>query len=389
MITLNRVSLTVCGCLLVFASFFSRAGLDLGVTVVPIHFIFIFVLLIGGLRFDTKVNVNEFLLLVFFMAFILTALKAEDYLRSIIMIFGIIFLMLYYIVSKSLLMRMSYEDFHCFVLKLGKIILFLSIFYYIVGVFGFLLFGIAEREHFAGVLVEKGIIRFIGISTDPNFMAFSSLFFVFLFLSESSRLSKVYGALYIVVIVLTLSRGGVVSLFFGLFFFILRYGFKYIIAFLTIGILSYFSLDVFLGGDVLLNVIDKRMAGLETGAGRVDIWGNALSLFKENYLFGIGIFQFQTYNMLYFNDYHYAHNTYLEIMVEGGVICSFLFFLFVSSLSYKCFKIYIEDKSLSWLFPAQISLFICIIGLTSYSNPLFYTFILLLNNYIYHGIKKK
>ena len=68
------------------------------------------------------------------------------------------------------------------------------------------------------------------------------------------------------------------------------------------------------------------------GMGRYSLLLFGLSIFKENPIFGAGFNQFAEYYRSYHGELRYAHNTYLSILVELGLVGLTIYLLFYWTL---------------------------------------------------------
>lgn len=101
---------------------------------------------------------------------------------------------------------------------------------------------------------------------------------------------------------------------------------------------------------LIVNILNKDL----TFTGRVDIWNRNLEYIKEKPIFGYGI-EFEGNRILKNDGFSHAHNQYLEIIYESGVIGLALFGYLIISIIQKLHK-YKNHK-----FTKIISLFICLI----------------------------
>ncbi|HAS8338593.1 O-antigen ligase family protein [Vibrio vulnificus] len=271
--------------------------------------------------------------------------------------------------------------------KLVRIYLLISLFSL---VYGLVIFN-AKMEHhtFGGLLVEKSVPRLVGLTIDPNFAALTYIFcfFYLLSLTPNTSFRKSLILISFILTIATLSRSAMLALFLGVLVYVfmrMKYILKY--SYYTvfgIGLLT--PLVIYLDSLGVLNILDiveKRTSGLTTGAGRFELWANALELFSIKPLLGHGIFSFRHVNMLNFGVDRYAHNTFLEVLVETGVVGFVLFMLIQFSI---LFKAYYSGRR-GFLYPFYISFFIMSFSLSLYLNSIFIfviiIFILLTNRFV-------
>ncbi|MBE0459502.1 O-antigen ligase family protein [Pseudoalteromonas prydzensis] len=365
-------------CFILFLSvFMSRFNFDFGVSLQIFHAVFVFLVVSGIYAIPRALLPDELLMLLFYILFSFTGIYSIEPAKTIIMILGLGVVINYALITRGLLSRLEMKAVLQVFAIVGKIIFWFSLFLYFFGALYFNLYGLNEGQKFMGVMVEKGILRAIGISTDPNFLSLISIVFVFFFLSKKNE--KIYAFGFIILILLTLSRGGAASLVVGLVLYLLKNDFKKLAYIVLCSISFIIIFQLFIDPDFLNLVFEKRMSGLETGAGRFDIWSQGLKIFEGNEVFGIGIFQFQSYNKLYFSDGHFLHNTYFEVLIEGGVVVFAVFMLMLITFTSKFVHLYLFNDDFFWILPTIISFFICIFGLSAYASPIIYTFMAVMN----------
>jgi hypothetical protein len=111
---------------------------------------------------------------------------------------------------------------------------------------------------------------------------------------------------------LTKSRGGLLSLLAGLgTFTLLRYGWRRAI---LLGLLGFPVLLAMLGGRQT-----EISASTQTGQERIQLWSDAMVMFRANPLFGVGEGRFIETSI------HVAHNSYLQSFAELGMFGGVLF----------------------------------------------------------------
>jgi len=168
------------------------------------------------------------------------------------------------------------------------------------------------------------------------------------------------------------SRGANISLFFivifSLGYFFLNNQFKLANSIL-ISLISSILLNFFTLKTSNLNVLE-RTTNLNTSSTnqRLDFWSNSIESIKENPIFGIGLGNWKIKSIYYYKDklieytvpYH-AHNDFLQISAEVGIIGFILFYLFIGCLLiYKYQKReVIKQKNLLFLLTLSIVIFLC------------------------------
>jgi O-antigen ligase len=177
-----------------------------------------------------------------------------------------------------------------------------------------------------GTTSTTGRVRYRGIFQDPNELAWAlslALPFAFVWFERrpaAQRRGAIVGAVLVLAIVvvcniMTRSRSGQISLLATMgTYFIRRFGWRGIAAGAVLGIPI-----VLLGGRSDESSTEERL----------ECWAEALSLWRENPVFGVGARQF--------GQHHYltAHNSALLSLAETGPIGLFLF----TAIIYLAFKI--------------------------------------------------
>ena len=161
-------------------------------------------------------------------------------------------------------------------------------------------------------------------------------------------------------IVMISSRASFISLFFiCIFFFVSLYYVKSSILFkirtfffFTIPLFLAFYFNYLLQKSSQLNVLN-RIASIEFSAvssnGRFELWSNAIDYIKIHPFFGCGLGNWKIESLPYWKDllydysvpYH-AHNDFLELATEIGVVGSFVY---LSLFVYVFFKLFVHRKN--------------------------------------------
>lgn len=78
-------------------------------------------------------------------------------------------------------------------------------------------------------------------------------------------------------------------------------------------------------------MLDSGLSSI-TGDARWEIYTHSWGLFLQNMTFGVGLGNYQFYNPAYV----YTHTTFLELLVGGGIIAGFLYYLIVAVAFVRC-----------------------------------------------------
>jgi O-antigen ligase len=113
------------------------------------------------------------------------------------------------------------------------------------------------------------------------------------------------------------------------------------------------------------NITIQRFTSLNdysTLNGRLDLWQYAIQLFKQKPIFGNGLGSFSNLNSLYGQgSVNEAHNMYLQLLAETGLVGSVLYFSFFICCLIICFKAVKVCKYYRELLPMSLfSLMVCI-----------------------------
>lgn len=177
-------------------------------------------------------------------------------------------------------------------------------------------------------LVEGNRITWVGIFNDPNDLGLMFLVAIAMAVMLAKQSVNIWGATFwylvtafhIYGIYLTHSRGSMLTfLLMGAVFAYRRYG-KAKFALLSIAI-----------APVMLYIYAHTRQidiGDESAAGRIDAWYAAIYLFKNNPVFGVGMNAFTDHHTLT------AHNSYLLVLAELGILGYLFWTLFVAASAF-------------------------------------------------------
>lgn len=386
------MSLYYIGAFIIFLSvFFQSFYIDVAFAVKPFMMASIPMALIVSKYFIIPRFLKyELLLVIFFIYYCITGLfsRYKYFSLRLIILIGIVFF--FYAVLRFLLYKLSIKNVEKIITHAGLIFNITSLAYFIYGALqlNFIFWG--NNITSMGLLIDRGMPRMVGTSIDPNiFVLFNSLFF-FYFLE---RRHKIGIALTITTMLLTFSRGGYVAILIPLiisFFGAKKEGrLKMLIGVaVTMFTIPYllkqlFKIDIW-------GIINERFISLESdqGSGRYEIWENALTIFQDYPLFGIGIYNFQQYNLHYFNDFHYPHNTYLEILVELGIVGLFLYLTLLVVFGLKLYQLQKAKRETRFLLLTFISMVISMFTLSLAASEFMFLFFALSFRYIIENEKR-
>lgn len=345
-----------------------RISVNVGFTLTPVYFVNVIMLLLlmqtqKGFFISKKLLSALVPVTFFYIYCCFTAIYAPDSYLSLRFILGTFFFLLT-VYTHVIFFYKNNLNLRSILCDVSRVYILVSFFLYILGFYAY--GNVAEGSVVFGVLKEKGLPRAVGLFSDPNFAALTFIVLMFFSMKFVIKYRRLYIYISFFLIVATLSRGALIALFF-IFVVFNFYSIKHLIYSTIIVVLlypvSYVLYDNFAW---FTNVVDKRIAGAASGSGRFDMWYDAYTLFVNAPIFGYGIFNFRYLNELFFNNTHFAHNTYVEVLVETGLVgfCFFLIMLFTLA----CLSFSRTDNTMMKVF---FSMLVMAVSLSLYLNPAF------------------
>ncbi|WP_455539190.1 O-antigen ligase family protein [Terrisporobacter sp.] len=315
--------------------YLSDLSIDMGFSLKPYMMVAVLAIILYYLILNEKHNFRilmyEKIFILLYMYMVVNGIFSKYAYMSLRMIINISLAMIMYIVSTDYLNHICSKKIINLTIISGSIFVVISLVLYL------LKFSIAYQ-------MDRGMCRLNGMVSDTNVYALfaTPIFLLLLYkiLNKEYKYIPMF-CITLISIVFTFSRGGTLGIVTGTLILIIKNIrkesfknkiFRYIIFVVAIIILFIITNQIsikFLG--ISLNKIIEGRIEDSGGSGRVDIWIRAINIFKQNPIFGIGIFNFQGYNLYYFNDYHHIHNTFLEMMVENGIVGFIIFTTFLIS----------------------------------------------------------
>lgn len=209
---------------------------------------------------------------------------------------------------------------------------------------------------FIGHLYDRGLYRMAGSVGSPNYL--SLFIFPILFMAWEYRriFPKWAWVLPLICIFLTFSLSSYLSLIIAVVMGLaiakpkLKYShlkrFRWFSLLLIIP-LALVLLDYVTTG-LLAPGINNRIHSLYTGSGRFHMWSYLLKfLYSENFLSGIGLNNLQLVTRYYFHIVN-IHNTYLEVLVEQGILGFAAYVSFLITLGYVCYREFKKENGKKW-----------------------------------------
>lgn len=375
--------------LLFISLYLGRVNVNVGIAIKP-YMIISGLILVYILKdfYIRKLYIYEAYMIFFILIYSLTALRFSYPEKHIMYILAFGLLLIFYFVIRCYVDKFEIKVFEKYFVICSNMCMILSLLYYLMGIVSLKGNFYGNNVLKSGLLLDRGIPRMIGfISLDPNiFVFFITLIFIYTLNDYKKLRNKVGLSLSSLCIVLSFSRGAIVSIIIAVIisFMIernikknLKIFFLILISMIFITcIASYFSIDI-------VSIINSRFESIKIdgGSGRSVLWKNALTSFANNPIFGIGINSTTSYGMEFYGNSHYVHNTILEVLSEGGVIGFALFLLWFSSIFISCWKIYKYNKETKFILVTFIAMLLQMIFLSILYNEAFYFFLVVLSKY--------
>ncbi|PGC31606.1 polysaccharide polymerase [Bacillus pseudomycoides] len=291
----------------------------------------------------------EILLLLFYFTYCLSGAFSQYPEASIRVILGVILVLICYFIMRYMLEQASIPAIESSIANVGILFNMISLLLYMIGlqIIGGSPTGVEITSY--GLLLDRDYPRLIGLLDDPNiFIFYNTLFFSF-YLTHLKGFKHSFGfILCIITNLLTFSRGGIVALILVVILYIILADFLKKVKMILIALLclvviyaacSFMQID-------LNQIISSRINDFSSdkGSGRFELWEQAINYFMSHPLLGIGAFNFSDYYAFEHNEKLYVHNTYLEILVEAGIIGFLFYFSFLFLFIIKLFRTKLHNK---------------------------------------------
>ncbi|WP_226086883.1 O-antigen ligase family protein [Mesobacillus sp. S13] len=355
--------------------------------------ILFFMFHIGSFYFQ-RLYLFEMGMLIFYLMYSFTGAFSLYPASSARIIFGIILYVSCYFIVKNIIEKFETDAVHSAVANVGIIFNSVSLALYFAGLKSVQFMFEGERVSEFGVMVDRHYPRLIGLVQDPNFFVFyNTIFFCYYLSNFQSSKNKVGLGLTILTNLLTFSRGGLlVVVCLVVLNIFLNNPLKKLKLLLgltaSLAVAGYIAITV-MKFDVY-SILQSRINDFseDGGSGRFTLWGRAWEYFNTNILVGIGAFNFSDYNMFENGDPLTAHNTYLDILAESGLIGIVTYLLFLLLVFIKLLNSRIHKKN-PYLFLTFLGLVLQMAFLSVIINDMFFMYIAILSAYLHKEYHKK
>jgi O-antigen ligase len=360
---------------------FSVVGINLSMTdYVTLLWIFIAIAIGKNYKFSFKYNSIEIRLLLLFTVYagfeVLHGMYGFKSLSLFLQLLRnlFIFLLIYYSIQRAN------------IIEINRLIFKLSFWMSILMLF---LYGLFITVQILPINIfeygEFQSIRFEGLSGDANFYAFlMSVALLIGFYNSSKDLNVLNKYLYLmpigINIVITISRSAIVALIVTFIFTSILYEKKLSSKFKKIFTLffiftAFFYLSMIKLPNLNVSIYEWYSLRATQGSPRIEMWLTLLNYIQQQPIFGYGL---RASEYLLGGYGRYAHNSYLELLVDYGMIGFIIFVSFMFLVFLKGIKlININEKYKAWL---HSYLILCILfgGFTLLYWPLLWVLIALI-----------
>lgn len=374
----------------------AKFNLYLGFALKPymIFCILFFALHFGSFYFH-RLHVFEMAMLLFYLMYSFTGAFSLYPVSSARILVGILIYISCYFVMKNIIGRTGKDDVLNALSNVGILFNGASLIFYFAGLKSLnFIFETEERISALGVMVDRNYPRLIGLMQDPNFFVFyNTIFFAYYLCHFESRKNKIGLILVIFTNLLTFSRGGLLVIFLLVVVNVLLNKpvrkLKLVMGMsASLSIVGYIAMRL-MKFDIY-SILQSRVEDFseDGGSGRLVLWERAWEYFNSNILVGIGAFNFSDYNFFENGDPLTAHNTYLDILAESGLLGFISYGLFLTLVFIKLLQRRIHKTS-PYLFLAFLGMVLQMGFLSVIINDMFFLYIAILSVYLHQSDREQ
>ncbi|MEE1133043.1 MAG: O-antigen ligase family protein [Caryophanon sp.] len=330
---------------LIISYIFSYYYIDIGFALKPFMILSLIFLVLSLKKFKIhKLMGYELAMLIFFFYYCSTGFFAKYPMYSLRLALGIMLVVTCYFIMRYIISLATLEKVKQWVLIGGLIFNGLSLSLYFIGLasLNFVIGGNQIKSY--GVWMDRGFPRLNGLIGDPNVFCFYNFLFFFFALTHLDRKwAKICLLLSGTTMLLSFSRGGILAIAFSLFFVFIYSSFKKKLILLTVlpavGVLVNLILTKLFEINIFAMVGQRFLATSEdNGSGRTVLWSRGIEFFSESPLFGLGLFNYRAYSEVIYGSPAYMHNTFMDVLVDGGLVGIALYTILFISILVTYFK---------------------------------------------------
>lgn len=386
----NKNTNIVLACLLITSVYLNAFYLNIGFSLKPYMIISALIFILVLYKFQIhKLRFFEVSMLVFFIFYCATGIFSRYPQDSIRLIIAIILVLIVYFIMRYVFSSLS-------IAKLEKAISISGIWFNVISLALFAFGALTLRFNFVGngvraygILLDRGVPRLIGTFSDPNIFAFGNLLFFYYYVTHlKTTTAKIGLLLSSTALLLTFSRGAYIAVLLGGLLLFLTSKAKTKLKIVLLGPPVLYLLVA--GASQVFNmniaqIVGDRFNGSvsDNGSGRLEIWGNGLQLFADNQYFGIGIYNYRAYSNAVFNNDHYMHNTFLEVLTESGIIGFTLYIAIFLWIFYDFYLHRSKAVDTRYLVATLISMLIFMSSLSLVASEVFFLILAVIWRYLF------
>jgi O-antigen ligase len=350
--------------------------------------ILFFIVHIGSFYFQ-RLHLFEAAMLLFYLMYSFTGAFALYPGSSARIILGILLYICCYLIMRYIIGKTNDVSIKNAIANVGILFNSASLILYVIGLKSVSFVFDGDRISQYGVMVDRNYPRLIGLLQDPNFFVFyNTLFFCYYLSNFEWKKNKIGLMLCILTNILTFSRGGllvilflfIINLFLTNSFNKLKMIVSLSFSFLVVGYVAIYVMKF-----DFISILQSRLddTSEDGGSGRLTLWGRAWDYFNSDILVGIGAFNFSDYNLFENGDPLTAHNTYLDILAESGLVGFISYSLFILLVFIKIIQMNIHRKN-PYLFLTFLGFVLQMGFLSVIINDIFFLYLAILSAYLHH-----
>ena len=342
----NFISLLVIG-----SFFFQELYIDIGFAFKPYMYVslILFFPLLKQTR-QTRINENEFILIAIILWSCLGVIYNNQLnLTSIRFLAGSILFLISYIIYRGFFEKKV--NTFSLIINVSLVYLVLTLAYYFYGISQLIGVELLNGDISHGVLYDRGMFRLKGFNNNPDYFNLFNIIFLSIGLNKWKINFKMKLILVFSILcgILTFSLSALlVNCIIVLLFIISLSKQKILITTLSISVLIFIIFNYFNHNDneaiqVIKEIVIKRTEHSKTGSGRFEMWNGILPVISDNLIIGTGVGTVYSYTYKQFSIIN-LHNTYLEILLELGIV-GLLLFLFLLLINFLKIINYSSNKT--------------------------------------------
>jgi O-antigen ligase len=359
-----------------------------------------YLFLINNLLFSV-LGFYEFATIIFLslsIFFLITTLFNSSFIKNVVLNKSFNFYMFFYVLNITYFVFLEITDFESFKYMSAKIfqfIIFTSCIYFTYENFQNHIVKFLKFATFSSLLLSLVFnfpdlnTRYYGIFFNPNEFSIIMVygFAVFLFNSKKNILNNLLLITFLILILISGSRSALIGVFIALYFYFKTVNFLFVSIALFFVLINYFSeiqtISRFINEDLFSNRYYEIIYALET--------------FYNSFWLGSGLknYAYIDKSLIKYTDQSIdfgAHNGYLSVLVQYGIIFSTAFFFYLFKNVYQFFKFLNVNNSPNYLLFKFILTYTLVnaffenslSGINFFQNSLFW----LILGFLYYHIKE-